>query len=173
MPLAGRESGNPGETFEAPNQVDLDSVSYPDFEAIGLDGSVVSYRGNQSEEFVNDRAYPDYVGDYKLGFMDAPGLPTVYQGLNPAAGSADLEAPRDIGSVPGTDSIIQSDGPVTGRNSNWTGERGELQSQNPNYFGPNVGGADYAQQLAVTHFFAQQAEMFSQQAAASALVAAI
>ena len=114
----------------------------------GLGGGVGAYRGNESEQFQND--LPNYVGHYQLGFMNEPGLETVYVGVAPAIGSTDLAFPRDTGSVPGTDRIIHSVGPVSGRNSNWTGLRNVNHTPAPGVTGPVVGGADYATQLAAS-----------------------
>jgi hypothetical protein len=154
--------------YDFPSDWDLNSADYPVL--TGLGGGVAAYRSNQSEQFQSDN--PDYAGEYRLGFENAPGIRPGYNELNPAPGSTSLIAPRNSGETVGTDRIIQSDGPVTGKNSEFTGLRSALYTPNPNYSGPVTGGPDYAQQLAAT-YFASLAQLYSAEASASALVSAV
>jgi hypothetical protein len=156
-----KEYGYAGDIFDTPSTIELGSTANPDL--TGLGGGVAAYRGNQGD------MYPI---DYHLQFANGPGIQPSYQNTNPAPGSADLTAPRDQGGPAGTSRIIQSDGPVTGNGSQWTGLRGELYQPNPNYAGPGTGGPDYAQTLAST-YQASQAQLFSELASASAMVSAV
>jgi hypothetical protein len=144
-------------------------VSYPENQ--GIADGVSEYRSNTGELF--QAANPEYAGTYELQFMDSPGAAPAYAEQVPAAGSSSLSAPRNSGEITGTNRLIKSTGPVSGHNGDaWTGERAALNKPNPNYGGPVTGGPDYASSLA-NSYFAQQANYFSEQASAAAMVAAV
>lgn len=171
LPSTARSSeyGYPGDRFDLPTASDDDMVSYP--ENHGIADGVSEYRSNTGELFQG--ANPEYAGQYELQYMEASGAMPSYSELQPAAGSASLSAPRNSGEVTGTNRLIKSMGPVSGTDGdNWTGERAALNKPNPNYGGPVSGGPDYASSLA-NSYFAQQANYFSEQASAAAMVAAV
>lgn len=164
-----REYGNANDSFDFPGTLEFEDTNEPVLTGAG--GGVATYRGNQSEQFQSDN--PAYAGEYHLGYENAIGLPApVAQSTAPAPGSTDLVVARTTGGVAGTNRIIQSDGPVTGRDNPFSGLQGDLFTPNPNYNGPVSGGQDYSQQLA-NAYFASQATLFSEQASAQALISAV
>jgi len=162
--------GDPNGHFDMPYMVvttDANSVT-----PVNPDGTPMPISYESVMPALPDNA--NNVGDYQLGFVNAP-LPTPnYAPLNPAPGSVDLERPRDTPFfAPGTNRLIHSKGPVTGvYTERFDGERAVIGSQTPGQGGPVTGGPDYAQQLALT-FQAAQNIAYSQQATAQALVSAI
>ena len=171
LPSTARSSeyGYPRDHFDLPTASDDDQVSYPENQ--GIADGVSEYRSNTGEVF--QASNPEYAGEYELQFMNAAGTTPSYSELEPAAGSSSLSAPRNSGEVTGTNRQIKSTGPVTGHDGDrWTGVRAELNRPNPNYGGPVSGGPDYSASLA-NAYFAQQANYFSEQASAAAMVAAV
>lgn len=171
LPSTARSSeyGYPGDRFDLPTASDIDEVSYP--ENRGVADGVSEYRSNTGELF--QQGNPGYAGEYELSFMDAAGAMPGYSELQPAAGSSSLSAPRNAGENTGTNRQIKSTGPVSGTDGDqWSGVRAELNKPNPNYGGPVTGGPDYASSLA-NSYFAQQANYFSEQMSAAAMVAAV
>jgi hypothetical protein len=171
LPSSARSSeyGYPQDTWDGPTASDIDEVSYP--ENVGIADGVSEYRSNTGEVF--QQGNPEYAGTYELGFMNAPGTQPGYSELQPQAGSSSLSAPRNAGEITGTNRLIQSTGPVSGTDGDqWSGVRAELNKPNPNYGGPVTGGPDYAASLA-SSYFAQQANYFSEQASAAAMVSAV
>jgi hypothetical protein len=165
----GDNGGLPnGGVFDAPSNLNLDSTAYPNL--WGLSGGTAAYRSNQDD--VLDQGWqPDYAGQYGIKFAEAKGIdPNTQRETVP--GSADLGMTRDTGGTVGTDRIIMSDGPVTGKSHDWSDQRDKVYQANPNYSGPVTGGPDYAQRLAMT-FMASQAVAFSEQASAEALVSSV
>lgn len=171
LPSTARSSeyGHPGDRFDLPTATDIDEVAYP--ETHGIADGVSEYRSNTGELF--QQGNPEYAGEYELGFMNASGSMPGYSELQPAAGSSSLTAPRNTGENTGTNNLIHSKGPVSGTDGDqWSGVRAALNRPNPNYGGPVTGGPDYAASVA-NAYFAQQANYFSEQASAAALVAAL
>lgn len=166
------EMGYPNETFDLPSQVDLDDPIYPEF--TGISAGPSEWRSNTGELFQEDA--PEYAGKYEVGFENEVGSSFKNESLNPAPGSVDLIAPMDTGSIPGTNRLIKSDGPVDGAGADqgitWTGEQGDLYKPNPNYSGPVAGGPDYANSLARA-YYADQNDGFSQIDATSSMVSAV
>ena len=159
-----KELGFPEDSFDTPRLVEMNTPSYPEF--TGVSNGPSAYRSFQDS--VSQDWIPSQVGQYKLGFMNAPGI----QPLGTNNLYQDLIRPRESNSVVGTDRIIQSIGPVSGRNSNMSGIQADLNTPNPNYSGPVTGGGDYSQILAAN----QQASLaiqISEMASASALIASI
>lgn len=164
IPLVPTGVGYPDESFDFPSRIDLDSVSYPELN--GLGGGVSAYRDSQAYQFQSDN--PAYAGEYQLGYLNAPGIVMPNADLrHDIIGRED-----DDGRNPGTNRIIHSIGPVTGRDNGFSGIRDELVQPNPGYAGPVSGGSDYAQQLAAS-YFASQALAYSEQASAQAMVSAV
>lgn len=162
------QSDYPAGVFEEPSEVTLNDVSYP--ELTGLGGGVASYRGTESTMYPNDN--PSYVGHYALGYVIPDNDVPDYQNIAPAPGSSDLIRPRNSGEVTGKQRLLQSIGPVTMSDSQYTGRRARLVPASIGNDGPNVSGADYAQATA-NAYFASQAVIFSRMAADSAMVAAL
>lgn len=132
------------------------SEQEPDF--TGLSGGV-SYRSNSADLF-------DGTG---LGYLNNPGPESIPTFQAPAPGSVDLSAARYDNGIPGTDRIIHSDGPVSGDGTEFNDGRAVLNTPNPGYAGPVTGGPDYAQ-TAAANYFASQAQQYSAQASAEALL---
>lgn len=171
LPSTARSSeyGYPGDRFDLPTASDEDEVSYP--ETHGIADGVSEYRSNTGELF--QPANPEYAGEYELKYRNDAGVMPFYSELQPSAGSSSLSAPRNSGENTGTNRVIHSTGPVSGTDGDrWTGDRAELNKPNPNYGGPVSGGPDYSASLA-NSYFAQQANYFSEQASAAAMVAAV
>lgn len=162
--LRPREYGQPGEGFDFPATVDLDSVSYPEFH--GVEGGPSALRSTTGEVFQADN--PEYAGVYEPGFLDQPGvLPAVAQLPQ------DLTVPRDAGGVPGTNRTIFARGPVDGVISDgFTGSRADLHTPNFQASGPVVGGPDYGHSLTAAYYSAAQAN-YSQAASEAGMVAAL
>lgn len=158
MPL----SYGPNTGYDLPSG-DIDEYpSASTLDLTGLGGGPAAYMGPQSA----------HDGLDELSYLANPGVTSQPVGLNPAAGSSDLIAPRDAYGVPGTDRILKSPGPNTMRDTGYTGLQGELNTPNPAYAGPVTGGPDYAAAVSA-NYFASQAQALSDQATASALLAAI
>lgn len=167
--LRPREFGHPGEGFDFPATVDLDSVAYPEFHGIG--GGPSALRSTTGDVFQD--AAPEFAGVYEPGFLAQPGALPAVATLAPAPGSQDLMMPRDTGGVPGTNRIIHARGPVDGALSDqWTGTRETLHAPALQAHGPVVGGPDYGHTLTAAYYAAAQAN-YSQAAAEAAMVAAL
>ena len=165
------EYGYPGETFDLPATVETDPEPQPEFTGIG--GGVSEFRSTTGQLFQEDN--PAYAGTYTPGFQDSPGTVQAPTPIAPAPGSTDLAAPRESGRVPGTNRLINSQGPVLGdgaEHGRWTGSRVEANKPNMQYSGPVSGGPDYANSLGAAYFTAQQAA-YSEQAANAAMVSAV
>lgn len=161
----------PNTGFDNPSDWDDDSLydneNEPDF--TGLGDAPAAYRGVASDVIKDPN--PAYVGQDQLGYLNNPGIKAAYEDVYPSPGSVDLVAPRQAYGVPGTDRIIHSIGPVSGDNNTFDGNRAALNTPNPGYAGPVTGGPDYAT-IAATNYFASQAQMYSEQAQAAALLVA-
>lgn len=158
-----------GGIFDFPSELMLESTADPILS--GLGGGTAAYRGNKSEQFQDDD--PAYAGNYELKFNYPNSvLPTAQPMAVP--GSVDLEAPRNIGGIIGTQKLIASNGPVTGAqtNANWSNSRDLGHIPNPNYDGPVGGGPDQGQKIAAA-YYASQWDQFSAQANAEALIASL
>lgn len=168
--LQPAEYGHP-EGYDFPNQVDLDSTSYPEFH--GVEDGPSAHRANTAETFQNAPEVPEYAGKYELGYLDQPGAAPSTAYLAPAPGSQDLAAPRDSGGVAGTNRQILSVGPVDGHISDgWTNSRADLHTPQVGTAGPVVGGPDHGHMVNAAYYAQAQAQ-FSQAAAEAAMVAAL
>lgn len=169
---APAEYGFPSEHLDTPfNTVVLDDANYPD-EPNQDTNSPSSWRSNTGELWPS--SHPEYDRPYRRHIDNTPG-PTADAGWSvaPAIGSTDLAFPRDQGGVPGTNTLIGGEGPVTGEDyANWTGQRTALHTPAIGNAGPVVGGPDYSSQLAAA-FFQQQAAQYSREYADSAMVSAV
>lgn len=163
------EYGYPGQAMEFAREVTLDDADYPD--NTGIEGGVSQWRGPTGELFQDTN--PEWARPYRPEVSYAPGALPTFTELNPAPGSVDLAFPRDAGGVPGTNTTLLGEGPVTGEDyANWTGTQGSLHRPNPSYSGPVTGGPDYSSQLSAA-YFQQQAALYSQEYANSAMVSAV
>jgi len=169
-----REAGFPNDHFDFPYQVVTnDAVSIT---ATDSDGIPQPYEWEAPQMGATPEwraAGPEEAGAYALDFMDAPAIMPTYSPIQSGPGSVDLAVPyghRDF--APGRNRLIHSTGPVDGAGSNFTGDVAEIGRETPGQGGPVTGGTDYGQQLAAT-YWATQAQQYSQQAAASALVSAV
>lgn len=161
--------GYPAEHLAMPSEVTLDDADYP--ENTGIDGGVTQWRSTTGELF--QATNPEYNRPYVRHLDSTPGPRTTFTELAPAPGSTDLAFPRDQGGIPGTNSLLSADGPVTGEDyANWTGKRAELPTSAIGNNGPVVGGPDYSSQLSAA-FYQQQAAQFAQQYSEAAMVSAV
>lgn len=165
------EYGYPGEHYPYPMEtVVVDDANYPD-ELNTETNSPESWRSTVGDRWPS--AHPAYDRPYHREFLDNPGTPASdAPSVAPAIGSTDLAFPREQGGIPGTNRLIGGDGPVTGEDSQWTGQRAGLHTPAIGNAGPVVGGPDYSSQLAAA-YFQQQAALYSQQYAESAMVSAV
>lgn len=168
--LRSREYGYPQEHFDLPSVDEpVDEVAYPDY--VPHNGPS-EHRANTGELF--QEGNPDYAGTYALDFMNEPGQLPGFAELAPAPGSESLSAPRNSDEVPGTNTIIHSEGPVRSTTTDtWSGTRADLYRSNPNYGGPVAGGPDYAQGMQAAFFQQQALAAYSEAASNAAMVSAV
>jgi|SRR6185312_7480260 len=165
------EYGYPSEHYLYPTEtVVTDDANYPD--ELNTDtNSPESWRSTVGDKWPS--AHPAYDRPYRREFQNSPGAsPSDVPSVAPAPGSTDLAFPREQGGIPGTNRLIGGAGPVTGEDSEWTGKRADLHTPAIGNAGPVTGGPDYSNQLALA-YFQQQAALFSQQYADSAMISAV
>lgn len=163
------EFGYPAEHYIFPSEVTLDDADYPDL--TGIEDGVSQWRSTTGELFQSSN--PEYAGHYVRTIDHTPGMLPSFASVAPAPGSTDLAFPRDRDGVPGTNTLIGGEGPVTGEDyANWSGERAVLHTPNIGNAGPVVGGPDYSSQLSAA-FYQQQAAQFAQAYSDAAMVASV
>lgn len=151
------EYGDPTVTFDHPSSTAIDEVVHP--VGPGEFGSPISAPDASSGDVFQRSAFqPEYAGAYDLAFRSDQGLIPSYAETNPAPGSESLLAPRNAGEVSGTNTIIQSTGPVGGEgDANWSGLRDDAYGQEYGLYGPVAGGPDYHSQLQQAYWQANNA----------------
>lgn len=163
------------EHYEFPSEYDV-SAQHDDPAAAWEAQSgypVVSNNFQSGDWHQDDPQNPGYARHYHLGFVTEPGLVgNPNADLMPGPGANSLTAPHDVGGRPAEKHFaIGIEGPVTGQESNWTGQTVRVARRPLMGKGP-VTGSDYGSQL--TAAFYQQANSYFDIAAAQAsLVAAI
>lgn len=154
-----------------PTQTDLDDPTYANEP---FNGSPLATHSITGDTIQHDDSTPSDSGEYELRFRSDMGLQSELNShLLPAAGSANLTAPRDAGGVPGMNRVIASLGPVRGETS--AAYRNARQKTVPNAVGQNgpvVGGQDYSQALH-NAYYQQVNAAYDQAAAESAMVSAV
>lgn len=124
--------------------------------------------------------FPDYVGNapvnvrpYRNPDILAPTTSLDHSSIMAGPGAVDQLVPRDVGSVPGKNWVLQQSGPVAGNGTGYTGYIQKLRPIQAGQSGPVSGGPDYGNQLAASNYASQQAALYSQQALNNAMAAAI
>ena len=120
----------------------------------------------------NDPSMPGYARHYSINRMEAV-QPVIDLNADqmPAPGANSMSMPRDFGGRGAVNRLPMIVGPVTGQESNWTGQTMRVARKPLEGKGP-VTGSDYGSQLTAAYY--QQANAYFDYAAAQAsLVAAI
>lgn len=174
---APAEYGYPDDIFDFPYMLGDNSraVEAYDYADDGGAPRPYAYVSNAGFEALSSEA-PDSQGRYGVAFTATPALVPQNNNVSitPAPGSEDLALPRDTPFFPvATNRVYHSDGPVGGNGTVLSGDVQELMREVPGVGGPVSGdGQGYSNMLAQS-YQASLFNMYSQEAASSALVASV